>query len=158
MASEKIILDSLLHLRDVFVVFDRGLVARTVLTLVAILFVSLVLLFVWSVVSWFTSPLRRYPGPFLAGKCSLQILKTHTPLKVPVKPDPPGFTNLWRFNLARRNRYGVTMKKLHEKYGPVVRIGPDLLTLDYPELIKTIYSTDGKWLKVCNRNAGLAVH
>ncbi|KAK4463171.1 Pisatin demethylase [Cladorrhinum samala] len=124
MASEQIILDSLLHLRDGLAVFDRGLVARILLTLVIFLFACSAGLFIWSVVSWFTSPLRRYPGPFLAG-----------------------FTNLWRYNLARNNRYGTTIKKLHEKYGPVVRIGPDLLTLDYPELTKTIYSTDGKWLK-----------
>lgn len=44
--------------------------------------------------------------------------------------------------------YQERIKKLHDKYGPVVRIGPNLLDLDYPELIKTIYSTDGKWLKV----------
>lgn len=39
------------------------------------------------------------------------------------------------------------MKKLHEKYGPVVRLGPNLLDLDYPELTRTIYNTDGKWTK-----------
>jgi hypothetical protein len=44
--------------------------------------------------------------------------------------------------------YQDRIKKLHEQYGPIVRIGPNLLDLDYPELIKTIYSTDGKWLKV----------
>jgi hypothetical protein len=40
------------------------------------------------------------------------------------------------------------MKKLHDQYGPVVRIGPNLVDLDYPELIKTIYSTDEAWRKV----------
>lgn len=39
------------------------------------------------------------------------------------------------------------MKKLHEKYGPIVRIGPNLLDLDFPELYRVIYSTDGKWVK-----------
>jgi hypothetical protein len=42
----------------------------------------------------------------------------------------------------------LTIKKLHEKYGPVVRIGPNLLDLDYPELIKILYGTDCKWRKV----------
>ena len=42
------------------------------------------------------------------------------------------------------------MKALHEKYGPVVRLGPDLLDLDYPGLIKTIYGTDNKYVKVSN--------
>ena len=39
------------------------------------------------------------------------------------------------------------MKKLHEKYGPIVRIGPNLLDLDIPELYRVIYGTDGKWIK-----------
>ena len=39
------------------------------------------------------------------------------------------------------------MKKLHEQYGPIVRIGPNLLCLDYPELSRVIYNTDGKWVK-----------
>jgi hypothetical protein len=42
----------------------------------------------------------------------------------------------------------IQTKKLHEKYGPVVRVGPNHLDLDLPELIKTVYGTDGKWKKV----------
>ena len=60
----------------------------------------------------------------------------------------PGYTNLWRLALVQSGSYHLKIKKLHEKYGPIVRIGPNLLDLDYPELIKTIYSTDGKWRKV----------
>lgn len=48
----------------------------------------------------------------------------------------------------RTGDYHRRMKKLHDKYGPVVRIGPNLVDLDYPELIKTIYSTDERWRKV----------
>ncbi len=59
-----------------------------------------------------------------------------------------GYTNLWRLALVRGGKYHTDIKKLHEKFGPVVRIGPNLLDLDYPELIKTLYSTDGKWHKV----------
>ena len=59
-----------------------------------------------------------------------------------------GYTNLWRLALVRGGKYHTSIKELHEKFGPVVRIGPNLLDLDYPELIKTIYSTDGKWHKV----------
>jgi hypothetical protein len=60
----------------------------------------------------------------------------------------PGWTNLWRFWLVIRGEYAMTMKKLHEKHGPVVRLGPNLLDLDFPELSKIIYGTDGKWRKV----------
>ncbi|EAQ87743.1 hypothetical protein CHGG_04362 [Chaetomium globosum CBS 148.51] len=78
----------------------------------------------WYTISWVSSPLRKYPGPFLAG-----------------------YTNFWRLAQVYSGNYQERIKKLHDKYGPVVRIGPNLLDLDYPELIKTIYSTDGKWLK-----------
>ncbi|KAK4033039.1 Pisatin demethylase [Parachaetomium inaequale] len=78
----------------------------------------------WFTISWVSSPLRKYPGPFLAG-----------------------YTNLWRLAQVQSGSYHLRIKKLHEKYGPVVRIGPNLLDLDYPELIKTVYSTDGKWRK-----------
>lgn len=43
------------------------------------------------------------------------------------------------------------MKKLHEEYGPVVRLGPNLLDIDYPELSRVVYNTDGKWIKVMSR-------
>ncbi|KAI1078502.1 cytochrome P450 [Whalleya microplaca] len=78
----------------------------------------------WFFLSYQFSPLKQYPGPLLAG-----------------------FTNLWRIYLATTAEFGPRMKKLHEKYGPVVRIGPNLLDLDIPELIKVIYGTDGKWVK-----------
>jgi len=50
---------------------------------------------------------------------------------------------------VRTRKYHHVIEALHKKYGPIVRIGPNTLDLDYPELIKTIYSTDGKWRKVC---------
>ncbi|KAK2791387.1 hypothetical protein FQN53_004568 [Emmonsiellopsis sp. PD_33] len=78
----------------------------------------------WWAISYVNSPLRKYPGPFLAG-----------------------WTNLWRFFLAACGRYPETVKKLHDKYGPVVRLGPNMLDLDIPQLIRTIYATDGSWVK-----------
>ena len=39
------------------------------------------------------------------------------------------------------------MLELHKKYGPVIRIGPNTLSLDYPELARTIYGTDNKFIK-----------
>ncbi|KAG7042730.1 benzoate 4-monooxygenase cytochrome p450 [Colletotrichum scovillei] len=78
----------------------------------------------WFFASWQISSLKRYPGPFLAG-----------------------WTNLWRLWQVISADYAPRMKKLHEKYGPVVRLGPNLLDIDIPELVKVIYSTDGKWTK-----------
>ena len=48
----------------------------------------------------------------------------------------------------RSGDYHRRIKKLHDKYGAAIRIGPNLIDLDYPELIKTLYGTDDKWRKV----------
>ncbi|KAI0592856.1 cytochrome P450 [Biscogniauxia sp. FL1348] len=78
----------------------------------------------WLVISELSSPLKRYPGPFLAK-----------------------WTNWWRFRLVRTGSYHIHIKKLHDQYGPILRIGPTLLDLDTPELVKTLYSSDAVWKK-----------
>ncbi|KAK3318887.1 cytochrome P450 [Apodospora peruviana] len=120
-------MDSSLERIDAYLVTAlRGLSGINLTSLAEALAIATgVTVFVWHVVSWALSPLRRYPGPFLAG-----------------------WTNLWRFVLMLKGEeYHLTVKKLHEKYGPVVRTGPNLLDIDYPELAKVIYGTDGKWSK-----------
>ena len=59
-----------------------------------------------------------------------------------------GWTNLWRMFHVRQGKYHEVIHQLHKKYGPVVRIGPNVLDLDYPELTKTIYNTKANYLKV----------
>ena len=58
------------------------------------------------------------------------------------------FSNIWRFY----NHYGQThietQKKLHQKYGDVVRLGPNTVSIADASLLKTIYSTRGMFLKV----------
>lgn len=104
--------------------WDSILTAAQSSKLTLILVAPSIACFLWFFVAYQTSPLKKYPGPFLAG-----------------------WTNLWRVWKVIGAEYAPTMKKLHEKYGPVVRIGPNLLDLDYPELARVIYSTDGKWTK-----------
>lgn len=48
----------------------------------------------------------------------------------------------------RQGKYELVIQDLHKKYGPVVRIGPNVLDLDFPELIKTIYNAKEDYLKV----------
>jgi len=114
--------ESLLPLFEATVLYVRSKgvpeLAGIILTAIA------VPLFSWYALSWASSPIRNIPGPFLAG-----------------------WTNLWRLRAVRSNKYALIMAELHKKYGPAVRIGPNTVTLDYPELIKTIYGTDGKFLK-----------
>ncbi|KAK6602264.1 benzoate 4-monooxygenase cytochrome p450 [Botrytis cinerea] len=73
---------------------------------------------------YFTSPLKSIPGPFLAK-----------------------FTNFWRLIDTYNGRAELTHKFLHEKYGQAVRIGPNLVSLNDPDLVRTIYSLKGEFLK-----------
>lgn len=61
--------------------------------------------------------LNKFDGPFLAS-----------------------FTNLWRaWNLCgTKNRMPIA--ELHERYGEVVRIGPNVLSFSNPDAIKEIYN------------------
>ncbi|KAK8068802.1 Cytochrome P450 monooxygenase vrtE [Apiospora phragmitis] len=114
--------------------------------LIALVAVPCLTVAVWWTISYIASPLRQYPGPFLA----------ETPLTTRNSSGSPnlhsiGWTNWWRFFLVRTGSYHIGIKKLHEKHGPVVRIGPNTLDIDYPELSKTLCGTDGKWKKVTYR-------
>ncbi|KAI9650593.1 hypothetical protein NHQ30_000611 [Ciborinia camelliae] len=73
---------------------------------------------------YFNSPLRKVPGPFLAK-----------------------FTNLWRLLEVYGGRAELTHQLLHQKYGQAVRIGPNIVSLNDPKLIQTIYSLKGEFLK-----------
>lgn len=65
--------------------------------------------------NYFTPGLGRIPGPFLAR-----------------------FSDLWRFIDACRGHREQTILGLHKKYGPVVRIGPNCITIADPAAIDLI--------------------
>lgn len=76
--------------------------------------------------SYLNSPLRSFPGPFWAQ-----------------------FTDLWRVLDYWRCTQIQTHQQLHERLGPAVRIGPNMISLSDPSLLKTVYSTGGDFVKVC---------
>ncbi|KAE8374016.1 cytochrome P450 [Aspergillus bertholletiae] len=78
----------------------------------------------WYLSTYLISPLRKIPGPFFAG-----------------------WTNLWRIYHVTQGQSQVVLHELHKKYGPVVRIAPNVIDLDLPGMISTIYSTKGDYLK-----------
>jgi cytochrome P450 len=65
--------------------------------------------------NYFSPGLYSIPGPFVAR-----------------------FTNLWRFIDACKGHHERTMIQLHEKYGPVVRIGPNVVSVADPAAIEAI--------------------
>jgi hypothetical protein len=66
----------------------------------------------------FSSPLRKVPGPVAAR-----------------------FTNLFYLNRVRHGRFHYENKTLHRKYGPVLRLGEDLVSIDDPSALKTVYGS-----------------
>lgn len=66
----------------------------------------------------FLHPLARFPGPWLAAT-----------------------TNLWKAWAAATDRMPNEVERLHARYGPVVRIGPNDLSFNTPEAMAKIYQS-----------------
>ena len=90
-------------------------------TIIIIYFV-LAALFFWILTSYLR--LRRIPGPFLAS-----------------------ITNLPRLLWVYQNKAGDRHTALHRKYGPLVRFGPNMVSVSAPSEIGTIYDIHGKFPK-----------
>ncbi|KAJ5805743.1 cytochrome P450 [Penicillium pulvis] len=95
---------------------------------VAILFLSR---FLWN---YLRSPLKSFPGPASAS-----------------------FTNLWRMYDVFKGRCDITHNKLHQKYGPAVRMGPNVLSLSDPSLVSQVFTTKNPWRKSDMYNVNDAV-
>ena len=89
---------------------------------------------VYYVSLYLASPLKDIPGPFLAK-----------------------FSNLWRIFDYYKLTQPITQRRLHAKYGPAVRLGPNLVSLNDPALVDVIYNTRGTFRKVCRGVPFLAV-
>jgi len=57
------------------------------------------------------------------------------------------FTNLWYFYEARRCRRYLTVHALHQKYGKLVRIQPDQVSIADPDAIPIVYGHGTGFLK-----------
>ena len=70
------------------------------------------------------SPLRHLPGPFMAR-----------------------FTRGWYAWQMYCGDFHETNQKLHEKYGPIVRLSPNEYSISDPETVKTIYGHNTTFTK-----------
>ncbi|KAF1839795.1 cytochrome P450 [Decorospora gaudefroyi] len=68
--------------------------------------------------------LHRIPGPLLAS-----------------------FTDLWRLVQVWKGRPELTQIELHEQNGPIVRLGPNCISIADPDAIKTIYAHKRGYVK-----------
>jgi hypothetical protein len=72
----------------------------------------------------YTASLYKIPGPFLAS-----------------------ITDLWRLFHVRTGHFHVTQIHLHKRYGPIVRLGPNTVSISDPQAIKTLYAHKSGFLK-----------
>ncbi|KIW64809.1 hypothetical protein PV04_09717 [Phialophora macrospora] len=57
------------------------------------------------------------------------------------------FTNLWRFFVVWSRRPELAHIRLHEKYGPLVRLGPRVVSVSDPAAISVIYALNAGFVK-----------
>ena len=62
-------------------------------------------------------------------------------------PKLASFSNLWLLYQCRRGRRYLAVDQAHQRFGPLVRIQPDHVSIADPEAIPVIYSHTGGWLK-----------
>ena len=62
-------------------------------------------------------------------------------------PRLAAFSNLWLLYHCRRGRRYLAVHEAHKKYGPLVRIQPNHVSIADAEAIPVIYSHSGGWLK-----------
>ncbi|KAI1848733.1 hypothetical protein JX265_005641 [Neoarthrinium moseri] len=72
----------------------------------------------------YASPLRSYPGPFLAS-----------------------FSRLWKVISTARGRTQLEHIALHQRYGPVVRIAPNEVSIASPAAARTVLSAGKRFYK-----------
>ncbi|KAL6792217.1 cytochrome P450 [Trichoderma sp. SZMC 28013] len=77
--------------------------------------------FLFFLIRSLTSPTRKIPGPFLAR-----------------------FTRLWYFRRVALGGFEQENIQLHRKYGPVVRLAPNMYSIDIPEAVNTVYGIGSK--------------
>ncbi|RYP11870.1 hypothetical protein DL767_011273 [Monosporascus sp. MG133] len=72
----------------------------------------------------YASPLRRYPGPFLAS-----------------------FSRLWKVISTVKGQTNHDHIQLHQRYGPIVRIAPNEVSISSPTAARTILSAGKRFYK-----------
>lgn len=77
-----------------------------------------------AVCNLFFSPLRNVPGPFFAR-----------------------ISKLWYFIHVYRGQFEHENIELHRKYGPIVRVAPNMYSIDIPDSVNTVYHISSKMPK-----------
>lgn len=87
----------------------------------------------------------------------LPYLRAHAIRDVP-GPRLAAFSNLWLMYQCRRGRRYLAVDNAHKKYGPLVRIQPNHVSIADAEAIPIVYSHTGGWTKRYQSCANLRPH
>lgn len=85
------------------------------------------------------------------GFITLHLYRTWWRLRQIPGPLPAKFTNFQRMGWIGTKRAHLILQDMHERYGEVVRIGPNMVSFSNPEAIPTVYPTRPGFPKVCIR-------
>lgn len=103
----------------------RTAFSETLSILLCLLLLTSFTLFLRFAHTSYSSSVRSFPGPFSTR-----------------------YTDIWRYIKTAGGQAHIIHADLHRKYGTVVRIGPNTLSISDPSLMKTIYNTKNPWKKV----------
>ena len=96
---------------------------------------ALSLIVVYLVRTRYRNGLHKIPGPFLAS-----------------------FTSLWKWDVVRREKMPFVNTKLHEKHGPLVRIGPNHISASSAESIQIVHRSKSGFTKVLALHSSLSLY
>lgn len=86
---------------------------------------SLLIAYLWR--TYYYHGLNKIPGPLMAK-----------------------FTSLWKWNIVRQEQMPFVNTKLHEIYGPLVRIGPNHVSASSSEAIQVVHRSKSGFTKVAS--------
>jgi hypothetical protein len=97
----------------------------------------------WSVV-------KTYPVPIILGLIVFNLLWNKFQRGLVKIPGPAlaAYTKLWRLHNVYNGHAHLTAIDLHRKYGPLVRIAPNHVSVADPKMIPVIYSNKEDFTKV----------
>jgi len=108
---------------------ENPIKATSAFSVTSVLLIFVLVYLVRSLQIAFRPGLRKLPGPILAR-----------------------FSGLYRLSLVSAGRAPYEYRKVHELYGPIVRIGPSHVSVSDPTAIPQIYGIGTNYLKVMRRS------
>ena len=84
----------------------------------------------------------------LLGLIIVRLLRNRLQLSGIPGPWLAGYTRLWKLHNVWQGQHHHSALKLHRRYGPLVRIGPDHVSVSDPNAIPIIYGINKSFTKV----------